>query len=218
MSLNKEELKDIIRKNFIYLVEPDLQEDIASVSGMQVCKKGTVFLDFGEFIKSIPLIMSGIMKVIREDEDGNEIFLYYLNPGQTCALALTCCMIDKRSSIKAVAEEDVECLTIPVRYMDEWMTKYPSWRNYVMTTYNFRYEELLATVDDIAFKNMDERLVNFLIQKSATTEKDVIHITHSEIAKDLNASREAVSRLLKKLENDNRIELGRNKIRIISLF
>jgi CRP/FNR family transcriptional regulator len=157
----------------------------------------------------------GAIKVSREDEDGHELFLYYLQGGQTCSMSFTCCMMNKKSEIRTIAEENTKMIGIPIRYVDEWMTKYQSWKNFVMQTYDFRMMELVRTIDSIAFHHMDERLLAYLDKKAKATHSKIINATHQEIAYDLNASREAVSRLLKQLENDGRVKLGRNKIELV---
>ena len=129
-------------------------------------------------------------------------------------MSFTCCMMDKRSEIRTVAEEDTTLIGIPTRYMDEWMGRYPSWKNFVMTSYDKRMLELVRTIDSIAFKKMDERLMDYLEKKAEANNSRTLHATHQEIAYDLNASREAISRLLKKLENDGELELGRNRIEL----
>jgi len=150
---------------------------------------------------------------MREDADGNELLLYYLQAGETCAMSLTCCMAFKRSEIRAIAQEDVLMLTIPVDYMEEWM-KYRDWRSFVMNTYRLRFEELLEALDSIAFLKMDERLWKYLQEKAQTLDTTEINISHQDIAYDLNSSREVISRLLKQMERKGMLNLGRNKIEL----
>lgn len=172
-------------------------------------------MDIGSYVKIIPLIIEGTIKVSREDEDGNELFLYYLRPGETCSMSFTCCMMNKKSEIRTVAEEDTQVIGIPIRYMDEWMSRYQSWKNFVMMTYDYRMLELVKTIDSIAFKKMDERLLEYLEDKAHATGDRTINTTHQQIAYDLNASREAISRLLKQMEKEGMVELGRNRIELL---
>ena len=209
-----EHILDLVRKNFPNIAEKALQEEIATVGKLTEFSAGTVIMDVGQYVKLVPLVFEGAIKVSREDEDGHELFLYYLQGGQTCSMSFTCCMMNKKSEIRTIAEENTKMIGIPIRYVDEWMTKYQSWKNFVMQTYDFRMMELVRTIDSIAFHHMDERLLAYLDKKAKATHSKVINATHQEIAYDLNASREAVSRLLKQLENDGRVKLGRNKIEL----
>jgi len=177
-------------------------------------KEGDLIMDYGSYIKLVPIILEGSIKVSREDEDGNELFLYYLRPGETCSMSFTCCMMNKKSEIRTIAEEDTTIIGVPNRYMDEWMGRYQSWKNFVMTSYDNRMLELVRTIDSIAFKKMDERLVEYLQKKAEATGSKTLNATHQEIAYDMNASREAVSRLLKQLEKAGRLKLGRNRIEL----
>lgn len=209
-----EQILDLVRKHFPNIAEKGLQEEIATVGKLTEFSAGTVIMDVGQYVKLVPLVIEGAIKVSREDEDGHELFLYYLQGGQTCSMSFTCCMMNKKSEIRTIAEENTKMIGIPIRYVDEWMTKYQSWKNFVMQTYDFRMMELVRTIDSIAFHHMDERLLAYLDKKAKATQSKVITATHQEIAYDLNASREAVSRLLKQLENDGRVKLGRNKIEL----
>ncbi len=206
---------ELVRKNYPQIAEKKLQEEIAEVGKLIFIKEGELIQDIGSYIKMVPLILEGSIKVSREDEEGNELFLYFLNAGQTCSMSFTCCMMNKRSEIKTVAEEDTTLIGIPIRYMDEWMSKYQSWKNFVMRTYDSRMIELVKTIDSIAFKKMDERLLQYLENKSKTHQSKILSSTHQEIAYDLNASREAISRLLKQLEKEKIVRLGRNKIELL---
>jgi len=209
-------LKMEIGKTFPGLADLALQKEIIEVSTPMHFKAGQTLLDYGEYVKFVPLVVSGSIKVLREDEDGHEILLYYLNEGETCAMSFTCCMMNRKSEIKTVAEEDIDILAIPLKYIDLWISKYTSWKNFIMLSYNARLEELLKALDSIAFKKMDERLLEYLKKKAEANGSPSIHSTHQEIAYELNASREAISRLLKKLENNGVLKLGRNKITLIS--
>lgn len=208
-------LLELVRKNYPQIAEKKLQEEIAEVGKLLSFKEGEIIQDIGSYIKMVPLILEGSIKVSREDEDGNELFLYYLRAGETCSMSFTCCMMNKRSEIRTVAEEDTTLIGIPIRYMDDWMSRYQSWKNFVMRTYDARMLELVKTIDSIAFKKMDERLMQYLEDKSEAHQSRVISSTHQEIAYDLNASREAISRLLKQMEKEKIVKLGRNKIELL---
>lgn len=209
------EILSLIRQNYPQLAERNLQDEIANEGTIMHFKAGSLIMDFGAYVKIMPLIIKGSIKVSREDEEGNELFLYYLKPGETCSMSFTCCLMDKKSEIRTVAEEDTTLIGIPTRFMDEWMSRYPSWKNFVMTSYDNRMLELVRTIDNIAFKKMDERLMDYLEQKAEANSNRTLNATHQEIAYDLNASREAISRLLKQLERNGVVELGRNRIELL---
>jgi CRP/FNR family transcriptional regulator len=181
-------------------------------------KAGDIIMDTGQYIKSIPLLLSGSIKIIRQDDTDGEILLYYVGSNETCAMSLTCCMAHQKSRIRAIAEEDTEMITVPVEKMDEWMIKYESWKNFVMQTYNARFDELLRTIDSIAFQKVDERLENYLKSKGELTESKLLVVSHQQIAEELNSSREVISRLLKHLEKNGKIKLGRNKIELTGIL
>ncbi|MDH5397018.1 MAG: Crp/Fnr family transcriptional regulator [Cyclobacteriaceae bacterium] len=207
--------EELIRRHFIDLREKELIDEMIEVGIIDEIAEGNLVMDVGRYIRSVPLIIKGTVRIMREDEEGRELFLYYLKPGETCAVSLTCCMAQERSSIRAIADEDTVMLRIPVEKIDQWSSRYTSWKNYVMGTYRQRYEELLYTIDSIAFMKMDERLWRYLIEKSAMTNRNDLQITHQEIADALHSTREVISRLLKALEKQGRIQLGRNKIKVI---
>lgn len=205
-------------KNFESIFEPALLEELKKVAKTATAKEGDVILDYGQIIRSMPIISKGVIKVYRMDEEGREILLYYVNASESCAMTFTCCMEQFPSEIKAVAEEDVEMLTIPIDVMDKWLMNYSTWKSFVMTTIRNRFNEMLHSIDQIAFHKLDERLVNYLKQKSTATKSKLLNLTHDEIATDLATSRVVISRLLKKLENDEKLLLYRNQIKLLSSF
>ncbi len=216
MNQSNPEILRLIREQFPAIAEPRLQEEIAEVARLMNFRQGEMILDFGNYVKLVPLVIKGSIKVVREDDEGDhEIFLYFLKPGETCSMSFSCCMMDKRSDIRTTAEDDTIVLGIPIKYVDQWMMKYQSWKNFVMSSYDQRMQELVKTIDSIAFRKMDERLLDYLQRKSNAVSSTIIQTTHQDIAHDLNASREAVSRLLKSLEHAGRIKLGRNKIELL---
>jgi CRP/FNR family transcriptional regulator len=204
-----------VRKSFPMITELALQEAIAENGEIHEFKAGDIIMDYGDYVRFVPLVIEGSVKVLRQSENGNELFLYYLNGGETCAMAFTCCMMHRKSEIRTIAEEDTTLIGIPLAKMDDWMTRFPSWKNYVMLSYNNRFQELFSALDSIAFLKMDERLLRYLANKSRTIGSKEFTTTHQDIARELNASREAISRLLKKLERQNLLELGRNKIKLL---
>jgi len=208
-------IESLVQQHFPTITDQKLRAAIAEVGKYMQFKPGDVIMDYGTYIKIFPLVIKGTIKVIREDEEGNEIFLYYLTGGDICASSFTCCMMDKKSFIRAVAEEEAEIIGIPVKYADIWMTEFANWKNFIMQGYDNRIFELVQTIDSIAFMKMDERLLKYLSEKSKALQSKTINTTHQEIAYDLNASREAVSRLLKQLEQNGTVRLGRNKVELL---
>ncbi len=211
------DIPELLNTKFPSLYDQELKDEIASTGRLEKVIAGNIILEMGTYLKSIPLVVEGSIKVMREDSEGNEIFLYYVDAGNTCAMSLTCCLSYSQSKIRAIAEEDALLILIPVNLVEEWMQKYSSWKNFIMLTYSARFEELLRTIDLIAFKNMDMRLVHFLKEKSEIQNAKSLNITHQEIAYSLNSSREAISRLLKHLEKIGMIILHRNRIDILDI-
>lgn len=210
-----QEVLELVRKNYPQLAEKALQEEIAKVGEIYRFKAGKAIMDVGSYVRMMPLLVEGSIKVSRENDDGKELFLYYLHPGEACTMSFTCCMMNKKSEIRTIAEDNVVMIGIPVRYMDEWMSRFQSWKNFVLTSYDKRMLELIQAIDSMAFQHMDDRLLEYLEKRAQAQQSKSIEATHQEIAYDLNASREAVSRLLKQLERSGRVKLGRNRIEIV---
>lgn len=200
---------------FNSLFEPDLIREIESKAKVVKVKGGDVILDIGQTVRSIPIITEGSVKVTRMDDEGRELLLYYINPNESCAMTFTCCMQQFPSEIRAVAEEDVVMLALPVSVMDEWLVKFPTWKSFVMRAIRGRFNELLKTIDQIAFQKLDERLTIYLKEKSIHTGSKLINLSHQQIGDELGTSRVVISRLLKKLENDNKVLLFRNQVKIM---
>jgi len=192
------------------ITDPGLLKEIEENGKILEFEPGEVIIDAGQYIKMIPIILKGAVKVLRTDDEGHDLFLYYIEGGETCALSLTCCNTATASDIKAIAEEKTTLLGVPVRKHEEWMNSFRQWKDFVALTYQKRFQELLLTIDNIAFKKMDERLLRYLSVKSQQLKKLELPITHQEIANELGTSREVVSRLLKQLEKKKIVELGRN--------
>ncbi len=194
--------------------DPQLLEMLLAKGKIVTFESGTSIMEPGQFIKMVPIVLEGAIKVMRTDDEGKTLFLYYIQPGETCALSLTCCSAARPSEIKAVAEEQTVILSIPVHVHEEWMHAYKQWKDYVSLTYQHRFQEMLEVLDAVAFKRMDERLMRYLLAKSKQLNTNELATTHQEIARELGTSREVISRLLKQLEKKKWIELGRNIIYI----
>jgi CRP/FNR family transcriptional regulator len=210
-------MKDILRESYGMLFEENLIDEIAAVSLLRDFKENDVLIDFGEYIKKMPLLITGAIKILREDFDEGELLLYFIEKGDTCAMTMACCMGETKSEIKAVAETDGTVIIIPVIKMEEWLGKYKSWRTYVFNSYNNRLKEMLTAIDNLAFMNMNDRLLHYLKDKVKINHSKEIQNTHQEIAYDLHTSRVVISRLLKALENEGKIRLHRASIELLKI-
>lgn len=205
-----------MNKQLDQIFEKELLDEIYANSTTVNVSAGDTILNYGQHIRQIPIVTEGSLKVLREDEEGRELLLYYVSASETCAMTFTCCMEQQTSEIKAIAEEDSELMLIPSSIMDQWIMKYPTWKSFVMRTVRARFHELLQAIDHIAFEKLDERLVNYLREKSKATGSTLINLSHQEIANEMASNRVVISRLLKKLENDKRVILYRHQIKLLN--
>jgi CRP/FNR family transcriptional regulator len=210
-------LKDFEIRDLFPLFEKGLSEEIEQNSSIIEFGEGEDLMKSGQNIRNTLIVKEGLVKVYREDEEGNEIFLYHLEPGQACALSIICAVQNRTSEIKARAVKPTTVLAIPVSLVEQWMKDYKSWYQFILSTYRARFEELLNTLDAVAFKNMDERLVMYLKKHSEISNNRNISFTHAQIASELGTSREVVSRLLKKLAEKGMIMVNRQNIEIVNL-
>ncbi|GGW73542.1 CRP/FNR family transcriptional regulator [Winogradskyella epiphytica] len=206
--------KEILQP-FHYLFDAEILDNIAEVAFLKTFKKSDIIIDIGQDLNFIPLLVKGNIKVLREDNRGDELLLYVLESGDTCAMSLTCCMVKSASKIRAIADEDATVIMIPIENMQLWFNTNESWRNFILQSYQVRFDEMLETIDTLAFMKMDERLFKYLTDQVKLASSTNLEMTHLEIAEDLNTSRVVISRLLKQLEREGKIELGRNKIHVI---
>lgn len=205
-----------ISEHFGNTFEPELLTELEEKAKPLSAKAGDVILDIGQTVRAMPLVLKGTIKITRIDNEGREILLYYVNANEGCAMTFTCCMEQNPSEIRATAEEDVEMIVVPIELMDRWIMTYSSWKSFVMRTIRDRFNELLLTVDQIAFQKLDVRLIHYLRQKSEVTGSKLINLSHEQIANELASSRVVISRLLKRLENDKKVLLYRNQIKLLS--
>lgn len=203
---------------FNSIFEPALIQEMHEVAEILNFQEGDIIMDYGKYIRMMPLILKGTVKVLRMDENGKEILLYYLSSNESCSMAYSCCMEARKSEVKAIAEDEVELMAIPHIKLDEWLCKYPGWKNYIMRSFNERFLELLKSIESIAFHKLDERLIGYLAEKKRLSGSNVIKTSHYLIADELATSRVVVSRLLKQLENDGKILLYRNEIKLLADF
>jgi CRP/FNR family transcriptional regulator len=204
--------------NLTSFFEPELIQEIQDFGILQTFSEGELIMDYGKYIRMMPIVLKGTVKVLRLNEDNNEILLYYLSSSESCSMAYSCCVEAKKSEVKAIAEDDVEIIGIPHTKLDEWLCKYPSWKNYVMRSFNERFIELLKSIESIAFHKLDERLIAYLKEKKRLSGSSVVKASHNTIADELATSRVVISRLLKQLENNKKIILYRNEIKLLPGF
>ncbi len=194
--------------------EPLLVEEINKSARLKSFEKDEAIMNPGDEILFIPIVLKGSIRVLRSDEDGNEVFLYHLYPGQTCAMSLTCCQAGKKSMIKAVAENHTELLQIPVQLTSDWY-KYAEWKIYISSNYNNRFAELMEVIDLISFNHMDKQLLHYIEERCKALNTKTLDITHQQIADELHTHREAISRLLRTMEQKKLVKLGRNSIELL---
>lgn len=198
-----------------FTTSPELVEKLYQYGVTKTYQEGDIILDENSSIRSIPIVMKGMMKVIRTEEDGREILLYYIKAGESCIMSFLGGMHNEKSIVKAEVEEDTEILFLPVDKVSLFIKEYPEWLDYIFRLYHKRFEELLDIINAIAFKKVDERLLNLLHKKSEILNSKTIVITHEQLANELGTARVVVSRLLKQLEDSGKLQLGRNKITIL---
>jgi CRP/FNR family transcriptional regulator len=199
-------------QKFFPQLESEARTIIAQSSSLKQVEAGATLMRTGQYFKSGMLVVKGRVKVYKEDEEGNEVFMYYLEPGSACALSMICAAKREASVISARTIEETELIAFPLGLMDELMTKYKSWYYFVLENYRSRFEELLETLESVTFKSMDERLEFYLKKQQKALQTNELKITHEEIARDLNSSRVVISRLLKKMEEAGKVKINRNSL------
>lgn len=205
----------LIKQQFEFLFEAPLIDEILKLGDFKKFKIDDEIIDIGQEITHFPLVVSGSLKVITEDERGNELLLYYLEMGDTCAMTMQCCLKSSKSKIRVISEDTTSIVFIPVQKMEEWIVKYPTWRRFVFDSYNNRLNEMLESIDNLAFTNLEGRLYKYLKDKALINQSSELKITHHQIAQDLNSSRVVISRLMKKLEHDGQITQDRNRVSVV---
>ncbi|MDI9339627.1 MAG: Crp/Fnr family transcriptional regulator [Sediminibacterium sp.] len=198
----------------IFLHNTELKQELEKHARLKRIKKGDIILNPGDEVLFIPIVQKGAIRIIRQDTSGAEVFLYHIYPLQTCTLSLTCCYTGKPSSIKAIAETDSELILIPSNLIDTW-NQYPEWKTYINNSYSSRFSELIQVIDLMAFNNMDKQLQHYLEERCKALNTSLLEITHQEIADELHAHREAISRLLRHMEQKKMVKLGRNSIEVL---
>lgn len=206
------DLKEKLNDYYSDLFEEELKDEIIKVGHFGTIKTGELLIDIGDDMTHIPLILNGVVKIIRQEKEGDEIVLYFLERGDTCAISFVNCINRKKSIFKGIVEQDIEAVFLPVEHIDNWIQKYKSWRHFIIDSYHFRLIEMVEALDSLAFMKLEDRVLKYLIDKVKISKENILEITHQEIATDLNTSRVVVSRLLKQLESDDKIVMRRNRI------
>jgi CRP/FNR family transcriptional regulator len=208
----EDQISRMLERNF---PEESLRQEVLTVGRLKKVSAENLVISPGSETNEMPMVISGLLKVFRQDENGNELFLYYLEGGEACAMSISCCVVGRVSQFKVVAEDDSVLWMIPLGNLDRWIEKYRSFRSFVFQSYQTRFDELLETIDSVTFTRLDERLYKYLLDQKQATGTFVINKTHEKIAGELNTSRVVISRLLKKLEKEEKIEQYRNRIEIL---
>lgn len=203
-----------INEKLQHLFEKELIDEIIKEGSQQTFQEGDELMDIGQTIKYFPIVINGSLKVMTEDKNGNELLLYYLEMGDTCAMTLQCCLSDSTSKIRVVAEDTTDVVLVPIQRMEEWIVKFASWRRFIFNSYHERLNEMLDAIDNLAFRNLEGRLYKYLKDKAMINGSSDLKITHFQIASELNTSRVVISRLMKKLEQQGKIRNERNCIRV----
>jgi CRP/FNR family transcriptional regulator len=192
----------------------NLLDEITRYGRIKHLEKDEILMKPGAEVVFLPIVTNGVLRIVRQNEEGKEIFLYHLYPGQTCAMAINCCQANKKSMVKAIAEDESEVVLVPVNMVEDWM-KYPEWKTFINSTYGQRFTEMLEVIDLIAFNNMDKQVLHYLQERAKAANTKALFITHQQIADELHTHREAISRLLRNMEQKDIVRLGRNTIELV---
>lgn len=195
--------------------EPELVQELETIGNLRKVKSGDYIIDSSKQEKVIPFVLEGLLKVYKHRPDGSKVLLYYLEKGETCSQSIACCLEKRSDNIQVIAEEDSRIWMIPNNNLDKWVVKYPSFRRFVFNSYQHRFDELMDTIDSLVFTNMEDRLYKYLLDTKQAIASFEIHKTHQQIADELSTSRVVISRLLKKLEHEEKIIQHRNRIEIL---
>lgn len=209
---HKEQISSLLK---LIPLEDQVVNEIISIGRLKKVKAGEVAIRAKDESGEVPFVVDGILRVVRYDDKGNEVLLYFIGEGDTCAMSVTCCIENKPSDLNLIAESDSVLWLVPVAYLDRWIEKYLSFRKFIFRAYQKRFEEMLTALDNLAFMKLDERIMNYLLDRKQVHGTFELNLTHDQIARELNTSRVVVSRLLKRLEKEGRVELHRNRIEIL---
>ncbi|HMW32676.1 MAG TPA: Crp/Fnr family transcriptional regulator [bacterium] len=208
-------LRTLLAEKFPDLQHKTLIAEMEKHSRLMTANPGDMLVKTNDYVKVVPLVTKGSIKVSRDDGEGHALFLYHIEPGQSCAMSLKSCLGEERSRIKGEADSLTELIAIPSSFIEPWMTEFPAFKRFVINTFSQRYDELLSMIDTIAFEKMDRRIMTCLRQHARAGDGSTVRLTHQKVADELNTSREVVSRLLKVMERNGQVRLGRTTIEIL---
>ena len=211
-------LREKLNDYYSDIFEKELIDEIINVGHFDKIKSGELLIDIGNEMTHIPLILDGVVKIMRREKEGEEFLLYFLERGDTCAISFVNCINKKRSIFKGVVEKDMEGIFLPVDHIDDWLVKYKSWRHFIIDSYHFRLLEMVESIDSLAFLKMNQRVLKHLSDKAKISNSIDLEVTHQEIADDLNTSRVVITRLIKELHDEGKIHSTRNKIKVLEFF
>lgn len=217
MNTQEKIIREKLADYFSTIFEKKLIDEIVEVGFLDKFRQGETLVDIGEDMTHIPLILSGAVKILRQEKEGDELVLYFLEKGDTCAISFINCINRKKSIFKGVIENNMEAIFVPVDLIDEWLAKYKTWRYFIIDSYHFRLIEMVESIDGLAFMKMNQRLFKYLTDKAKINHDINLEITHQQIADDLNTSRVVITRLLKQLHNDGKVYSSRNKVKILEI-
>ena len=209
---------NVITATVIIIDREELVNEIINVGMHRTIKPNELLIDIGDKMSHVPLILNGAVKIIREDKNGEEIALYFLEKGDTCAISFINCINRTKSMFRGITEKETEGIFVPVEKIDEWLIKYKSWRHFIIDSYHFRLIEMVDSIDSLAFMRMEERIWKYLSHKVKISNDFDLEITHQDIAQDLNSSRVVITRILKKLHDDGKIYSTRNRVKVLELL
>ena len=211
-------LKDKLSSLYSEIFEPELIDEILKVGYFDSIKSGKTLIDIGDYIMYIPLILKGVVKIVRKEKEGEELTLYYLEPGDTCAISFANCIERKESIFRVIVESDIEAVFIPVDIVDDWLVRYKSWRHFIIDSYHFRLLEMVGSIDSLAFMKLKSRVWKYLSDKVNISNNIDLDVTHQQIAQDLNSTRVVISRILKELHDEDKIYSTRSKVKVLELL
>ena len=212
MTKEKTILKNKLKEYYSEIFQKELIKEIINVGKLKVIPKGQLLINIGDELTHIPLIIHGAVKISLEDSKGDEVYLYHLEKGETCAISFVNCIHKSKSMFRGVAEQDTEGIFIPINKLDKWLAKYKTWRHFIIDSYHFRLIGLIHSIENLVFSNLEDRLMEYLYQKAQVMNTNILKITHDEIANDLFSGRTVITRLLKDLKNEGKIDMKRGKI------
>lgn len=212
MNTDKELLRAKLNDYYAEIFEKELIDEIVELGIYRVLGSGETLIDIGDNMTHVPLILRGAVKIIREDKNGEDIALYFLEKGDTCAISFVNCINKSKSMFRGITEKETEGIFVPVDKIDDWLIKYKTWRRFIIDSYHMRLIEMVEAIDSLAFMKLDDRIYKYLVDKVKIMQNNTLVITHQEIADDINTSRVVVSRLLKVLENEGKLIIRRNRI------